>query len=212
MNIFLTSDLHFSHERVIEYSRRPFKDVNHMNESIIANWNAVVAPDDLVYIIGDFSLSWDPVENITRRLNGRKILVPGNHDRPHRTHKGKTVKKLNEWCQKYVDQGFELVEEQMEVEFHGERFLLCHLPYEDFEDTHRNDPTKYRYETERPIDFGLPQLCGHRHEKWLVKMSPSGQPMINVGIDAPEAPWTGQYRPATLEEVMTVYRKAKGKI
>ena len=35
---------------------RPFKDVEHMNETLIANWNRVVGPDNIVFHLGDFCL------------------------------------------------------------------------------------------------------------------------------------------------------------
>ena len=44
--IWLTSDLHFGHDREFIWGPRGFKNVNEMNEAIIKNWNAVVAPED----------------------------------------------------------------------------------------------------------------------------------------------------------------------
>lgn len=44
--VFFTSDTHFNHTNIIRFCNRPFKDVTHMNETIIANWNSVVGPDE----------------------------------------------------------------------------------------------------------------------------------------------------------------------
>lgn len=82
--IFLTSDLHFSHANIIKYAQRPFQDVEHMNESLIANWNAKVSQGDSVYVLGDFCFSPFP-EPIFRRLAGQKFLIKGNHDRRETT-------------------------------------------------------------------------------------------------------------------------------
>lgn len=52
--VFFTSDTHFNHTNIIRFCNRPFKDVAHMNETIIANWNSVVGPDDIIFHLGDF--------------------------------------------------------------------------------------------------------------------------------------------------------------
>ena len=54
--VFFTSDTHFNHTNIIRFCNRPFKDVTHMNETIIANWNSVVGPDDIIFHLGDFCL------------------------------------------------------------------------------------------------------------------------------------------------------------
>ena len=55
--------------------------VFHMNETIIANWNSVVGPDDIIFHLGDFCLG-DSAEwiNVLNRLNGKIYLIAGNHD------------------------------------------------------------------------------------------------------------------------------------
>lgn len=54
--VFFTSDTHFNHTNIIKYCQRPFRDIYEMNETLIANWNNVVAPDDIVFHLGDFCL------------------------------------------------------------------------------------------------------------------------------------------------------------
>ena len=55
-----------------------------MNEAIIANWNSVVAPNDIVWHLGDFALgNRNRIPQFVARLNGRKHLVLGNHDYFH---------------------------------------------------------------------------------------------------------------------------------
>lgn len=90
MRTFFTSDLHFFHRNIIDYSDRPYRDaggnpdVAAMNEGIIRNWNEVVGPGDRVYILGDVAMGGrskaPELAKILRRLNGKKYLVPGNHD------------------------------------------------------------------------------------------------------------------------------------
>lgn len=79
--VFFTSDTHFNHMNIISYCQRPFRDIHEMDETIIVNWNNAVAPDDIVFHLGDFCLGGANEWNrILDRLNGRIYLILGNHD------------------------------------------------------------------------------------------------------------------------------------
>ena len=85
--IFIISDTHFSHANIIKYCSRPFKDVEEMDNTMIKNWNRVVKENDIVYHLGDFSFGGkDNVEKFLKKLNGKIILVKGNHDRCSNGH------------------------------------------------------------------------------------------------------------------------------
>lgn len=73
--IFFTSDTHFGSDRVRDLSRRPFKTVAEMDNTIINNWNSVVEKDDIVYHLGDFG-DYSRAEE----LNGRIKLFSGNYE------------------------------------------------------------------------------------------------------------------------------------
>ena len=80
--IYVMSDTHFGHKNVIQYCRPNFKSVEEMDETLIKNWNDTVDNDDTVFFLGDFALG--PSERLVelgKRLNGKKILIRGNHDR-----------------------------------------------------------------------------------------------------------------------------------
>jgi len=79
--IFLVSDLHFNHARIIRYCNRPYRSVTEMNRDLVRRWNSVVGPDDTVYCLGDFCMRGNPRVWI-RALNGKKIFIRGNHDHP----------------------------------------------------------------------------------------------------------------------------------
>ena len=82
MTTFFTSDLHFGHRNVIKYVPRPFSSVEEMDATMIERWNALVAPGDDVYIVGDFALCRPArAVEIAHALNGNKFLVRGNHDK-----------------------------------------------------------------------------------------------------------------------------------
>lgn len=81
--IFFSSDLHFGHERVLQFDNRPFQSVEEMDTELVRRWNAKVGKGDLVYVLGD--LIWksrnNDAEAIIKRLNGQILLIKGNHDR-----------------------------------------------------------------------------------------------------------------------------------
>ena len=83
MNIFVISDTHYRHAKIIEYCSRPFSTVEEQDASLTRRWNSVVKKEDLVIHLGDFALHKNSAEikDICSKLNGRKILVKGNHDR-----------------------------------------------------------------------------------------------------------------------------------
>jgi calcineurin-like phosphoesterase family protein len=80
---FYTSDLHFSHDNIRGYCNRPWSNVEEMNQDLINNWNNKVAKNDLIYIVGDFTLehSQTRIKYFLDQLNGQKYLIMGNHDR-----------------------------------------------------------------------------------------------------------------------------------
>ena len=77
--IYFIADTHFGEDRIRRYENRPFESAKEMDEEIIRRWNTTVGGDDTVYVLGDFGADGYESE-ILSRLNGRKILVKGNHD------------------------------------------------------------------------------------------------------------------------------------
>lgn len=84
MKTYITSDLHFGHTNIQKFcpkTRSRFRDVEDMNETLVQEWNAIVQPEDTVYILGDVAfLPANQATAIVRRLKGQKILIEGNHD------------------------------------------------------------------------------------------------------------------------------------
>jgi calcineurin-like phosphoesterase family protein len=83
MAIYYTADPHFFHENIIRFCSRPFGNVEDMNAALIENWNRVVQPGDIVYVVGDFAYkmaSSVALQEVFQRLRGDKHLIRGNHD------------------------------------------------------------------------------------------------------------------------------------
>lgn len=117
MKRFVIADPHFGHENIIKYENRPFSNVEEMDEKLISLWNSTIGKDDLVYVLGDFTLSRNK-EAITRLVNslhGKKVLIMGNHD----------ARKPKD----YVECGFETATRKPIMVDPG--VILMHEPFED---------------------------------------------------------------------------------
>jgi calcineurin-like phosphoesterase family protein len=81
--IYFTADTHFGHENIVRYCGRPFKNAHQMDKAITENYNAIVKPEDTCYFLGDFTMSanTEQIHRWLNALNGKKVLVLGNHDR-----------------------------------------------------------------------------------------------------------------------------------
>ena len=77
--VWITSDLHFNHERIIGFCDRPFRDVETMN-SALRRQLLKVGEDDLLIIAGDVVMGAESNILALFELPGKKILVTGNHD------------------------------------------------------------------------------------------------------------------------------------
>jgi hypothetical protein len=85
-NVFLIADLHFGDSDMVitldggTHPIRPFNSIEQHDQAIIDNWNRVVThPSDKVYVLGDVAQKKKDLENFGK-LNGKKILIKGNHD------------------------------------------------------------------------------------------------------------------------------------
>lgn len=155
--VWLTSDTHFGLANIIAYSNRPYADVEAMNADLTRRWNELVAPDDTVYHLGDFAMGLpDRWPAYRAELNGRIVLVRGNHDR----HLRRVVDMMN-----LAD-----VAENVVVEIDGVRCWLNHYP-----PTPDHQGVVKRPAAPGPYDLAL---CGHVHDAWRV----SGE-TVNVGIE-----------------------------
>ena len=167
---YFTADLHLGHRNIIDYSGRPFRDVEQMDEVLVERWNATVAPDDEVMVLGDFAMGRiDETLPVAGVLNGRKVLLAGNHDRCWHGHK----KGVEAATDRYLAAGFDEIRQgTIDLAVGGVPVVACHFPYRG--DSHDHD----RHVAHRPVDAGAWLLHGHVHERWKVR-----DRMINVGVD-----------------------------
>ena len=183
MTTFLTSDTHYYHNNVIEYSNRPFRDLEEMHDTLVNNWNTVVKKNDIVYHLGDFCLTTNvsQIQAILRRLNGKIRLIQGNHD--------KWVKKIDiidpdrkiEWVKSYHQEKFTIGNIVYPV-------VMMHFPIHKWDKCH----------------FGSYHFHGHSHG--TIDSDNSNIRRYDVGVDANGATFT----PISLEMAIDrmVYREA----
>lgn len=185
MSRFWTSDLHFGHANIIKYCKRPYTDVDEMNKDITRVWNETIKPEDTVYVIGDFSLSAKLSTQVLPLLNGTKILIVGNHDKPFKYmykqneeySKEKTDRIRDPKCEQYLQDGWQSLHKDLRLTLRdGTNVLLAHFPFAPKDSTKGYD---VRYLDKRPIDDGTFLLCGHQHGRFIKDNN-----MLDVGWDA----------------------------
>lgn len=89
VNVWITSDLHFDHTNILKFcpDTRPYKSKESMNVALIQEWNTKVQPDDIIIHLGDFCFKGvESTESFLCQLNGKKILIRGNHDKALRSN------------------------------------------------------------------------------------------------------------------------------
>lgn len=176
---FFTSDTHFGHEAIIDFCKRPFKDVEHMNNELVSRWNSVVSDCDTVFHMGDFSFMGSiKTKEIISRLRGVIVLIRGNHDdRPHRF--------FTSFFPHYSITMLPSVVGSVDGEV-----KLSHYPYKGVDCNDRRDFSDRQLE-----DQGHYLLHGHVHCLW----KKNGR-MINVGVDQ----WN--FTPVSENEILDLIR------
>lgn len=137
MTTWYSADLHFGHNRIIEFCNRPFASVAEMNAQIIGNFQNLISPEDNLWILGDLAFARSGNESQLaawfHALPGRKHLIIGNHD-----------------DEAIVSLPWHTVEYMAEIEDNGQMLTLCHYPMVTWNRARR----------------GALQLFGHVHDQW----------------------------------------------
>jgi calcineurin-like phosphoesterase family protein len=82
---FFISDTHFGHKKILlldpEQGKR-WGNIEERDEEMVKLWNATVTPSDEVFHLGDLAfMARSRLRPLMGRLNGRKFLLMGNHDK-----------------------------------------------------------------------------------------------------------------------------------
>lgn len=156
MDTWFISDTHFGHANIIKYSKRPYKDVDEMNEMMIQEWNKLVKPEDNVHHNGDFAfMPVDKLEKLLWRLNGNIHLVLGNHDKEIVKNKNRLLKQGK----------FNTIQNYNELKLNGQMIVLFHYGLRVWNKSHH----------------GSILLYGHSHGS----LPPYGK-SVDIGVDCKE--------------------------
>lgn len=176
--IWFTADQHFGHENIIRYTRRPYANVEEMDEQLIANWNAVVRKTDTVYQLGDFTLGGlDYFSRYVERLNGLIRIVPGSHD-----HYWLKEKRLNCYLEGLGGK-VKVLAPVVTVHADGLIVVLCHYALRVWDRSH----------------YGSLHLYGHSHGNLV-----GAENSMDVGVDAVSE---NGYRPISINEVRVALKQ-----
>lgn len=182
----------FNHANILHLGDgRPFDDIGHHDEMLILNWNSVVGVDDVVIHLGDVALGpWSDGLDKVERLNGYKILVPGNHDRISSVESEKRRERFLPDYERVFDEIWPEVSPVKVGEYIVE---VSHYPLVG--DSHDGD----RFTRLRGLDYGVARVHGHTHCSPDVRESftDSGTPQLAVGVDAWD--WTPVHESAVNE-------------
>ena len=139
MKNYFIADMHFGHSKIIQMCNRPFTDANDMEEKLIENWNRKVTNEDTVYVLGDFCFrtSKQDAIKILKQLNGKKILIKGNHDK----YAG----------QRDFDECFEKVCDYLQLTEDKQQIILSHYPIIDYAGMY----------------YGAKMIYGHIHNNYI---------------------------------------------
>ena len=80
---YLIGDLHMFDENIIKFEKRQFENAEKAAWEMIRSWNSVVKEEDTVYVLGDLfyeGCTEEQIATIMARLNGKVVLIVGNHD------------------------------------------------------------------------------------------------------------------------------------
>jgi calcineurin-like phosphoesterase family protein len=121
VTVYFTSDTHFGDHRTLNIYKRPFASVAEMDAHLVAEWNAVVGPEDEVWHLGDFARKLGDVPALLERLNGRKHLVRGNNDSPR-------IAEVPGWVS---------VCDYREMQLGERKLVLCHYAFRSWNGQHR---------------------------------------------------------------------------
>ena len=95
---FIIADTHFGHENINKHEpirlRKSYEHgFSNPDEFMIHQWNQKVKSEDMIFHLGDLAFKHPDILDLSNKLNGNKILLIGNHDKP----KDMQILKDNGW-------------------------------------------------------------------------------------------------------------------
>lgn len=171
--MYLTSDKHHDHRKIIEYVNRPFQGVREMDSTLLENTLDVLSDGDVLFDLGDFSMVgpsrvnyYETLAKKYRKKGFAHHLIYGNHDqlKPHT----------------YVNIGL-----------FDSTHTAFWLPYKEYLVIMAHDPSVWT--ATKDMADKLIFVHGHVHD--LYRTIP-GKPVFNVGVDV------NAFKPLHMDEII----------
>jgi calcineurin-like phosphoesterase family protein len=143
---WVLSDHHFSHKNIIRFDERPFYSVDEMNAFMVQAHNDLVSPDDTVYFLGDFSFNQKLAAEQIKSLNGKKVLVTGNHD---------------DLRNKAFVEAFDEVHSYLKRKLFGHEVVMFHYPIAEWDKMHFGSVHLHGHVHGKDMD-----ICGRIYDVW----------------------------------------------
>ena len=170
MSRFFTSDWHLGSSLINKYANRPFSRQIDACIGLIDSCNCTAKRGDVVFHVGDFWLEgYDrhgkaedknelpaAANHYVKQISARFILLAGNHDDGHNCEADLKNMRLD------LNQNYRNV-------------YVNHFP---------SNCREYKGPRRSPRGTPFVNLCGHVHDKWLLKYDRDNHVLnINVGVD-----------------------------
>lgn len=158
-DIWFISDTHFGHANILKFDNRPFGSIKEHDAILIENWNGAIAPDDIVFFLGDFAFgSSEFVKRIYNRLSGQITFIKGNHEKPLCQY----LRSIGKSWYDYLE--IKVYDEDLERQWQD--ICLFHYPIAEWNKGH----------------YGAWLLYGHTHgNSWYDKEFQPKHKCLNVG-------------------------------
>lgn len=166
--VWFTSDTHFGHKNILKHcplraEQGDFNidDVEAHDKWLIERWNKTIGKKDIVYIIGDFAFgSTEQVKKLLGKLNGKKFLILGNHDKSsdHLENYFEQITQMK--CVTFKKSNYDFLDEDFMV-------YMCHYAMVVW-------PSKH---------YGCVQAMGHSHGRLDQFNEESTDLRVDVGVD-----------------------------
>ncbi len=189
---FFTADQMFGDDSAAE--AREFESPDEMLDALVGGWNGVVGHDDVVWVLGNFTVAGcPPSAALMRALNGTKYLVAGPSD-PVFMPNTQGEKQLAFRVARYREQGFKAVVTGRAIARRtglpvtlplrtrqdnlATPVSVSHFPY-DLTEPERGEQDAYApWRPKRPRSGSAPWLLHGHQAEWGVQKR-----QINVGVD-----------------------------
>lgn len=189
--LWFMSDLHYNHENVIKFNRRPFENVKEMNWHIEQELITKVGPGDILFDMGDLFWKTDEttMKNVISLASPKEwYKILGNHD------------NYNVYRKSYIGTLFTLLSDILEINVDHEgrnyKLTLCHYPMISWNGKAR----------------GTLMIHGHCHGNIDNINTESTDLRVDVGFDGALAKKTGSFL-ISFEDILEYMKeKASGSL